>query len=590
MSFHPNDVARRGRQVSIALVVAFGLLAVRAFTIQVLRHTEYATLAERNRLNEVPLPAPRAIIEDRNGEVIAENVPGYSVSILAHRDSARVVLERLARRIPLSPQQINATLRRHRQLPVRPALVMADAPFHIVSAIEEHRVEFPEVIIQSAPKRHYPDSAIVSAFVGYTSEVSEAELAERAALGYKPGQQIGKAGLEAQYEEALRGVEGSRFVEVDARGRIVRTAGVRTERPPTTPAPLRTNVDMRLQRHIAKVFGDSLQGAVVVMEPKTGAVLAMYSAPGYDPNEFIGGASQEFVDRLRTDPRRPWFNKAIQGTYPPGSTWKLATAIIALEEGVVRPDEIMPERCDGGYQYGRRRFRCWDRNGHGAVDMKRAVEVSCDVYFYQVGLRITMEKLIAGGRRLHFGEKTNVDLPSEYTSEFPPIDLVPYYNQRFPGGWSRGETLNLSIGQGANSTTVISMARFYTALATDGYMARPEVVAQAPERTRIFELSDEHLRVLRASLVGVIASGTATSAALKGITFAGKTGTSQNAHDALRDHAWFVGFAPAEEPEVVIAVMLEFGLSGGRAARIARNIVEYHLKASVISEPTVTGD
>lgn len=595
MSFHPNEIARRGRVVTIAVFGIFGLLLLRFFSMQILLHAQYTLQSDKNRLNEIPLPAARGIIYDRNGAVIAENLPGYTVAILTPRDdSLRAILARVGARIPLSPTQIAVTVHRHRVNPQRPTVLYSDAPFDIVSILEEHRVEFPGLIIESSPKRHYPDSAAVSGFVGYTSDISEDVLASDRGVGYKAGQQIGTAGLERQYETVLRGQEGSRFVEVDSRGRVVRDAGVRAELPPLAGPALRTNIDLDLQRFVAKIFGDSLVGAAVVMEPTTGAVLALHSAPGYDPNLFIGGISTEKYDALLKDPRRPLVNKAVYGTYAPGSTWKLATTIMALQRGLVGFDQRMEEPCTGGFQFYDRVFHCEKRDGHGALNLMHAIEQSCDIYFYQLGIKIGFKNLVAAGDSMLFGDTTNIDLPNEQSPDFPPVNdslLKAYYNKRFGRegvGWTRqAEALFLSIGQGANSQTVVNMARFYTALATDGRAARPELVTTDVVRKRIFQLSNARLDSLRMAMTGVVSQGTAASAAIKDIAMAGKTGTAQNVG---ADHGWFVGFAPVSNPRIVVAVLLEHGLHGSRAARIAGKIVEHYLKVSILPPPTPGAD
>ena len=583
MSFHPNDVQRRTRAAAIALTGIFALLLAAFFRTQVLENSRYALQSEENRLREVPLPAPRGIIYDRNGEVIAESVPGYSVSLLAPTaDSLRASLNRLARVIQLSPEAIESSVRRYGRAPNRPTVVLSDAPFDVISVLEERRVEFPGLIIQSAPKRYYPDGPAVASFVGYVGEITEAELAAREYKdkGYKSGQQIGKGGLEKQYEAMLRGKEGSRFVEVDAHGRVVREAGARPELLPTPAQPLYTNIDLNLQRFTAQVFADSLQGGAIAIEPKSGGVLALYSAPSWDPNRFIGGIPTDLWKELTTDPRRPLYNKVIQGRYPPASTFKLATSLIALTNRQVRLDEYMPQPCTGGYQYGARYFRCWEKQGHGAVDLLRAIEVSCDTYFYQLGLKIGLARLLAGGVSLAFDRRSGIDLPDESRPIFPYG--VDYYNRRYgPRGWTNAVTLNLAIGQGENDQTVVGMAKFYTALATDGASAKPEIVRNNPERTKLFSVTPNQMNALRAALSGVVTSrGTAGSAAIQGVILAGKTGTAQNAQDPNRDHAWFVGFAPANDPKIVVAVMLEFGDHGYVAARVASKIIEYHLKVA----------
>src|SRR4051812_34232599 len=348
------------RSIGATVMIAGMLLFLTGafFRSQVLQHQKYALQAETNRLREIPLPAPRGVIYDRNQKIIADNVIGYSVSILAPKpDSLRAVLQRLSETITMTPPQIEQAMRRFRRAPGRPTVVIPDATFDVVSVLEEHRTQFPGLIIQSAPRRFYPDGDIVAAFMGYIGEVSEAELVKAAdSADYKAGQQIGKQGLEKQYEPVLRGKEGSQFVEIDARGRIVRQTGARPDLMPVPAPPLKTNIDINLQRVAASLFGDTLQGGVVAMDPRTGEVLALVSAPSYDVNRFTGGIAASYYDSLRNDPHRPLYNKALQGEYPPGSTFKLATTVLGLENGLVTMDTHMPVTCTGGLQYGSRYF------------------------------------------------------------------------------------------------------------------------------------------------------------------------------------------------------------------------------------------
>ncbi len=592
MSFHPNEMQRRGRLASAVAFLAFVFLVGSFFRTQVLQHAQYVLQSEENRLREVPLPAPRGVIYDRTGQIIAENLPGYSVSLLAPGvDSLRAALRRLSGTIPLSPEQMNQAVRRFRRAPNRPAVIFPDASFDVVSVLEEHRVEFPGLIIQSSPKRYYPDGPAMAAFVGYTGEVNESELASPAFAGYKAGQQVGKDGLERQYEPRLRGREGTRFVEVDARGRVVREAGARQDLLPQAAPPLYTNIDLDLQKYVVALFGDSLIGGVVALEPKSGAVLALHSAPTFDPNRFIGGIPADYWRALNDDGRRPLYNKAIKGAYAPGSTWKLATAVMAIEQGVATLDDRMPVACTGGYQYGNRRFKCWDKKGHGSVTLAQAIELSCDVYFYQLGLKIGLSRLVAGGVQMLARERTGIDLPAETRSTFPTAPATEYYNRRFgPRGWSNAVSLNLAIGQGENAQTVVNMARFYTALATDGAAAQPRLLRGAGERTPMFQLTAEQMDGVKKALAGVVQRGTAAASQIRGVMLAGKTGTAQNAHDPLRDHAWFVGFAPANDAKIVVAVMLEFGGHGTRAARIASKIIEHYLKVQTTQTLNTEGD
>ena len=581
MSFHPNDVARRARMSSTTLMLGFVVLIGAFFRTQVVQHKQYVMQSEENRLRPIPLPALRGIIYDRRGEVIAENLPAYSVSITAPSvDSLRSSLAQLAPTLQLTQNDINQAIRRYRRAPTRPTVVLPDASIDIVSVLEEHRLDFPRLIIMSVPKRYYPDGPMVASFVGYTGEISEAELNEPKYANYKPGQQIGKGGLEKQYESILHGKEGVRFDEVDARGRPVRGEGPRPDLTPVGAPPLFTNIDLDLQKFTVGIFGDSLQGGAVAIDPSTGEILALYSAPSWDPNKFTGGIPVEYYKQLLEDKRRPLVNKAIQGTYPPGSTWKLATSIVGLQNGVVTLKEHMPVSCSGGYQYGTRYFRCWEKKGHGSLDLEGAIKHSCDVYFYQLGLKIGLSNFIAGGIRLTMRDKSGIDLPEENQARWPYA--VDYYNKKYgPRNWSNAETLNLAIGQGANSQTVVNMAKLYSAFAAKGQAPRPEIAHLVPQRKEVFRLTPEQYAGVLEGLKAVLeAGGTAGASAIQCLTLAGKTGTAQNTGGD--DHGWFVGFAPADNPKIVVAVLLEFGLHGSRAAHIASDMIGHYLKVGPI--------
>jgi penicillin-binding protein 2 len=588
VSLHPNDLRRRGRSAAILGGIALGVLLAAFFRAQVLEHAEFALQSDDNRLNEVPLPAPRGMILDRNGQVIAENIPGYTVSMLSPRsDSLRAALRRLSSVLPLSDSAIEVVVRRFRAAPARPALILQDASFEQVSMLEEERSRFPNLVIQDTPKRRYPDGQAVASIVGYTGEINEAELATDTYKDYRPGQQIGRAGLEREYESVIHGRDGSKFVEVDARGRVVRQAGARPDRLAEAGPELRTSIDLDLQRFTASLFDSTMQGGAVAIDPKTGAVLALHSAPAFDPNDFIGGISTSKYRALQQDPRKPLYNKALQGRYPPASTFKLATAIIALEAGIVTLDTRMDQPCRGSYQFGNRPFRCWERGGHGSLTLAQAIEKSCDVYFYQLGLRLGLDRMLPAGVAMAFDQSTGLDVPEENRPIWP--EATSYFDKQYgKGGWTNAVTLNLAIGQGENTQTVINMARFYTALANGGEAVRPHIVNRPTEKTKLFTLTPEQMAGLREALAGVVSTrGTAASAALKGITVAGKTGTGQNPHG--KDHGWFVGFAPKDDPQIVVAVLIEFGQHGYVAARIATKMMERYLKAVVLQPVNVTG-
>jgi penicillin-binding protein 2 len=588
VKFQPNEVQARSRAAAAVLMIVMFFLVGSFFRAQVVLHDAYRLAAEENRLREVPLPSPRALIRDRHGAVIAENVPGYTVSVLAPRpDSLRAVLERVTTVIPMNEEQVEAAMRRYRRSATRPTVILNSASFDIVSRLEEHRVLFPGLIIQETPKRFYPDGPAVAALVGYTGEVSEDELRQPAYAAYKPGQQVGKGGIERQYEDRLRGREGMRFVEVDARGRVVRDESTREAALPEPAPPLITNIDLDLQRFVAATFGDSLAGAVVALDPATGEVLALHSAPTFDPNRFIGGIPAAYYSQLLNDPRRPLLNKALQGRYPPGSTWKLATAVTALEQGVIKMDDRMPVPCTGGYQYGNRFFKCHLARGHGSLTLAGAIEQSCDVYFYQLALKMHLPQLVAGGVRLGGGGRSGIDLPNDSRPEYPTEPVAEYFNRKYGArGWAGdGPALNLAIGQGENAQTVVNVARFYTALANGGEATQPRVVHGEPVKARLFTLDSATVAGLRGALAGVVSRGTAASARISGVVLSGKTGTAQSGrkvNGVELNHAWFAGYAPADQPKIVVAVMLEYGGHGTRAAQIASRVIEHYLKVSTV--------
>ena len=597
MSFHPNDVVRRGRAAGIIVSGVLIFLLSAFFRTQVLRNQQYSLQSEENRLRQIPTAAPRGPILDRNHKPIAENVVGYSVALLAQsEDSLRATLTQLRGTIQLTNKQFQDAINRFRRDRTRPAVIIQDASFDVVSVLEEHRIQFPSLIIQSAPKRIYPDGQAVGAFVGYISEISERDLREMGSAGYKAGQLVGQTGLEKQYEAQLRGREGVQFVEVDARNRIVLNGRTREDVTPQEGPPLYTNIDIDLQEYIHQLFADTLSGAVVAMVPQTGEVLALYSSPAIDPNRFVGGVSSSYYDSLKNDPRQPLYNKALQGQYPPGSTFKLATSVIALQDSLIDFNTRMPEPCTGYYYFGNRVWHCWRKEGHGSLNLANAIAQSCDVYFYQLGQKIGLSRLVGGGIGLGFDKKTGIDLPEESRPRFP-TSFPDYFNQKYgPRGWTPGEKeLNLSIGQGENAQTVLNMARFYSALATDGSEPTPMIRQGAPKRTKSVALAPEQLAQLRKAMMGVVSEGgTAAAAAIKGVKVAGKTGTAQtlkyDKNGKPLYFAWFAGMAPADAPQIVVVVMVpNVTFEGATSAGLATKIIAHYLHTQVANTIQNTG-
>ncbi len=565
----------------ILVAVLMGTLAVVFFRAQVMRSSDWALQSDFNRLRPLPVPAPRGTIFDRNDSILADNVPGYAVILLpAPQDSMRMTLEALASYLDLSEGRINTLLTTLRWYPRQPLTVDVNAGFNEVSALAERRSEFPGLILEMRPRRRYLAGEALSHVLGYIGEITEGELEDSLFAGYEAGMVVGKEGLERQYESLLQGRRGVRFVEVDAMGRIVGSFGGPAERPALPGQDIRLNIDMELQAWIHHIFPDTMRGAVVALDVEDGGVLALYSSPTFDPNAFVGGIGAEEWRVLNTNPAQPLFNRAVMGLYPPGSIWKLATAAIALDMGVVEPDEIMPIPCTGGMLFGNRVFHCWDRDGHGDVDMVGAIRHSCDVYFYQLGLRIGLDSLLSEGSRIGFNERCGVDFPVEARGIFPGARA--YWERRFGYRATEGEVLNLVIGQGPNSQTPLKMAQFYLAIARDGSAPPPRLLRteEPPPGGWSLDLSREALETMRAGLRAVVASGgTAHLSSLEHWDLMGKTGTVQNPPNP--DHAWFAGIAGPRggDPEVVVVVIVEFGESGsGTAAPLVAKTADFYLR------------
>ena len=545
------------------LIAAFLVLSGAFFRTQVIQHDKFQLKAETNRLRPIALTPPRGAILDRRGQIIAENVPGYSVKLLApNKDSLRAVLAQMGHFVPVDTSEIAEILRRFAEARYQPVVVFGDATFETVARLEEHRAVLPGLVVQSEPKRLYPAGKAVAHLVGYVSEVTESDLTANRFPGAGLGSIVGKAGLEKEYDDTLRGAEGVRYIEVNARGRLVREEAS-TALPPTPGKPISTTIDLDLQRYIDSVWPAGVRGAMIAMTPK-GEVRALYSAPTYDPNAFVGGISMALWRGLNGDEARPLLNRAIQTRYPPASPFKLAIAAMALKRGLIGLDTHMPTPCRGGLRLGNRIFRCWKKEGHGSLDLVGAVASSCDVYFYQLGLRLGLNAIVQDGVLMGFRDKSGIDLENEVDPIYPAT--TAYFDRLYgPRRWSPpATTLNFSIGQGENTQTLVNMMRFYEGLSGDGNAASPFIVRPAPAAPRALGLSPTQLDGLRRALIAVVEHGTASASRHADLAVAGKTGTAQNPHG--KDHGWFIGFAPAEKPELVVGGIMEFAEHGTTVA------------------------
>jgi penicillin-binding protein 2 len=572
----PHLLDARLRSARTVVWVTCGVIVGTYFRTQIIDHSRYELQSRNNRLRPIIQPAPRGIITDRHGIVIAENVPGYTVALLPATDSLmRARLQQIAPILHLDAAAIERVLQRYRKAPYQSAVVMTDAPFDVVSTLEERRLTLPGVVIQTEPKRYYPDSGAVAHVIGMVGEVTEQDLAGPRGVPLRLGELVGKDGLERSYDDTLRGQDGEKFVEVSALGYVVRE-GAAPDLRPVAGAKLQTTLDLDLQRYISRVFPPGMLGAVVALDPTTGAILALYSAPGYDPNAFVGGVSPDYWRDLNLNDAHPLLNRAIQARYPPGSTWKLAVAAMALRRGVATMNTRMPIPCRGGLQYGDRFFHCWNPLGHGSLTLGQAIAQSCDVYFYQLGLKLGITSLLEDANDWGFRARTGVDLPGELQPQFPS---GPEYFDRVygPRHWSSGVALNLAIGQGENAQTLMNMVRLYQMLASDGKSRTPYLVRPASEPPYDLDLSPEQLASLRQAMINVVEQGTARGARLAELKIAGKTGTAQNSQGA--NHGWFIGFAPADNPQIVVGAVLEFGRHGTVAAPLVARVIAHYLGA-----------
>ncbi|MBF0175969.1 MAG: penicillin-binding protein 2 [Magnetococcales bacterium] len=586
--------------------VCFSILGVRLFHLQLLKGGEYRDLAENNRISLQPVPAPRGHIFDRNGEILVENRPDYRLTIIPELSgNLPRILKRLRRYIEITDKEIEGILKQARkQRSFLPVKIKSHLTWTEVSRIEVRNHHFPGAIIQIQSRRHYPYGSLASHALGYLGEINERDKQDIATtqrsddgfisgsnrdvqdIRFRSGDLVGKTGIERSFETVLRGREGVREMEVNALGRQVRELGH------TSPVPgedLYLTLDMDLQRDVEEAMGDKL-GSVVVLDPRSGEVLAMVSRPAYDPNAFIQGFGPGQWRSLITNPGRPLTNKAIQGQYPPGSTFKMVVALAGLSEGRISPHDRVG--CSGHVEREKVRFHCWKRGGHGSMDMVQAIAQSCDVYFYRLADKIGIDALERYAHKFGFGESSGIRLVGERSGIMPSREWKRMHHH---ASWYPGETLITAIGQGYVMATPLQLANMVATIANGGVLHQPTLVRPVnpftPIVRRRIRIDSRHLAVVRTGMEEVVngSHGTARQAAPKGVRAAGKTGTSQvvrqkrdeNGRPILsndprfQDHALFVSYAPVEAPEMAIAVVIEHGGHGGSAAApIAREIIE----------------
>jgi len=569
-----------GRErIGYAVVAAvFLLLFSGVVKLQIVEHRSLAFQSESNRIRVVPIVPRRGLITDREGRVIIDNRPSYTVSVVPAEEVPGRTLENLAELLSLDTASIRARIRKNLISQYQPATVRRDVSFETVAVLEEQSKRFPGVTYRMEQVRQYNRDLVAEVVTGYVGEVSEEELKRSGRRGYRLGAIIGKKGLERQYDELLRGREGTAYIEVSAAGQIL---GEYVDKRPIPSLPgtnLTLTIDNDLQAACAQALDTFCCGAVVAIDPRNGEVLAMTSYPTWDANIFSSVIPESLWQEISSDTTHPLLNRPLKGLYPPGSTVKFVTVGAALEEGVISPNSTLSP-CPGGMQFGNRYFRCWQPGGHGSVTAARSLEQSCDVFMYQLGLKLGIDKLAEYYDGCGFGHPTDIDLPDEEKGLNPNSE---WYDRHYGvGQWTRALVLNNAIGQGELLVTPLQLARFFCGMANDGVVYRPHLVKKiapatggelviSPKVAYTLPFSQSTLDILWEGLRLVVEGERGTARRLKNqyYSIGGKTGTAQNPHG--EDHSWFVGVAPLENPEIVVCAIVE---NAGHGSDVAAPVV-----------------
>jgi penicillin-binding protein 2 len=539
------------------------ILVVGLYFFQVLHTDKYVSLATKNRLRLIRFPPARGEILDRNGAVLALNETTYNIMGYPLDLMKGDILDKFAG--ILSRQGINVVsadlvnnIKKQQMVPYRVVTVAANLAMTQMAEIISDPYFMPELFPIPVWRRIYPAGALASHITGYVGEISEQELQQYKNKDYLGGDIIGKNGVEKSYEDKLRGAVGQEAIEVDARGRRVKSIQTKKAIPGNN---ITLTLDLAAQKEAFRLLEEKeYHGAIVVIDVRDGAIIVMASSPTFDNNPLTWGISSQEWSSLITNPYKPMINRAISGTYPPASTFKVLMALAALSEQKVTPQTTF--NCTGGFTIGGRTFRCWRRSGHGTVSLLSALQHSCDVYFYQVGLKLGIDNILKWAKLFGLGSASGLDMPGEASGNTAGRD---WKRNRFKQPWYPGDTVNYSIGQGYLLTTPLQLALLYAAIANGGYLLTPYIVEGSSKPLVNLNINKNYLALIQKGLSTVVRSGTGSRAGVYGLEVAGKTGTAQNSHGA--DHALFVAYAPAKQPIYVISIMIEeAGIGGGSAA------------------------
>ena len=583
--------------VQYVLLAIFLLLAFGLWRLQVARSDYYASLAEQNRVKQVPILAPRGKLLDREGRIIVDNYPSFSVLLL--RDQNRNLdadADKIAEGLHMPPDELRARLDRMKAVPgYQPLFLKDDITPDELAFIESHRADLPELDIITVHRRLYPKNGFMAHVIGYVGQVSEEMLTQPQWELYNSGDVVGMSGVEQYYNDILMGKNGSRQVIVNSRGKEV---GTLTDVPAVPGKQLKLTIDLDLQIAAEQAL-EGKPGAIVAMDPRSGEILAMVSRPAFDPNAFAVRITRDEWNQLIQDPGKPLLNKAIQAQLAPGSVFKIIMATAGMQEGIA---QNLVVNCGGGKTFYGRFFKCWiaaNHGSHGSVNISKAIYQSCDSYFYTLAEKLGISRIAKYATILGLGQKTGVDLPQESSGVMPSEEWkIKNYKQK----WYAGETISVGIGQGAVATTPIQLARAIAAITTDGSLRRPHIafpeqfppdfkqVAKYNEETRI-PLDDKNWTTITDAMAQVVSgAGTAGRAAIPGIDIAGKTGSSQTVSNDLKkkmsaseknlykDNGWFVGVTPRRNPEIVVACLFEGGEHGALAAAVATKVIKAYVE------------
>lgn len=594
------------RVLGLSFVVGalFLVLILRLWHLQILNAEDYRSMSENNRLRFVPIAASRGAIMDRKGMVLVSNRPSFSLAVIPQEVTDKeALIARLSKLLGLDPLELQERWEKSKgRAKYYPIVLASNISRSQVEIIEENRLRLPGVEIEMKPVREYSSKLLAAHLLGYIGEISEDELSRQGFEDYNPGDYIGKNGIERSLEQELHGNDGGRQLEVDARGRVLRTL---SETYPTVGNSVVLTIDAAVQKQAELAFGDQA-GAAVALDVNSGEVLAFVSTPAFDPALFSGKLPADIWKSYLDDKRHPLENKALTGQYPPGSTFKIITALAGLEDGKIT--DATSVNCNGSYELGGSTFRCWNKRGHGTTSLKKSLRESCDVYYYQLGERLGVDLIAQTAKKFMLGAAMGIGLANEKNGLIPTSE---WKQKRFGKRWYHGETLPVAIGQGYVLMTPIQLASMTATVANEGKVFRPFLVKRIvdtdgkqlkefkPEILGQTGISADKFRLVKQGLFAVVnePGGTGSMARLYDVRVAGKTGTSQvvkmreskrGTPYQFRDHALFVAFAPYEKPEIAVAVVVEHGEhGGGAAAPIAGRILRAYFdgKKPVVKNP-----